>query len=791
MEQARNLTGSNSADATAGKTRNNANSMNVQSGGIGDGGGKSTSASASANSSASKTVSHNHSQPSQVVKGDVTLSTTPNVSGISSNKKEKLRKGKWTIEEEEYTSRIIQYFSTGLLTLPDGATLRSYLAEKLNCDPMRITKKFTGACCLGRRAYHLRDRPRASSAEVEMANYELLHLEQRFRLRVEHEQTGLPLPPRHELLPSQPSLQQPTPIIPADVLPSLFSLQQRQRQGLEAPTVNASKNPWIQHNSTTLHPNLASLLPGLTGTIADIALPGSNTNNVNNAHTANNSHLLPLAVAAQQLLLQQTSNERERASFSSPVASSSSQLQVLNNVLASLAFSKVLASQHTGLAQLQPFATGINSGNNMDAIAAAVATPKAPNNSIYATTPSTSSFSANIAINNINKSSISMPIIGTQQDHSEQVKLYQTQLEKKNRSCSTSSSTKEERTKQLKAAFEEQKRALRLAYEKSLRDAQEEESFASAPAAIVSCHSNGTASTVSTNNNLTVSKGLTDVTSPAEQLQRSYEAHLASLQRDERQEPSTRALPKAPHLTTHATSEPRIRNEGKERNSQYNKGQEKQQRVHEKTPDEEAGTILLGFLNSLRESFEDAVGTKDGTSAVKGRNGCNNRKQNNDAINTPAEFIQTGNTIEPPTIVTEDVNLSSGHRSHVNSPNSESVRKIGPNPITSLSRFQSSKRKIKPASVTETSSSTSSQPTNDQSSSSQEDYKSNSTGNSSSEESSERGSTTSRHASKGPPRKRLKGLVVNHEFTRENLMAHSKRMDMECEESASSSSCDK
>ena len=99
MEQARNLTGSNSADATAGKTRNNANSMNVQSGGIGDGGGKSTSASASpsANSSASKTVSHNHSQPSQVVKGDVTLSTTPNVSGISNNKKEKLRKGKWTV----------------------------------------------------------------------------------------------------------------------------------------------------------------------------------------------------------------------------------------------------------------------------------------------------------------------------------------------------------------------------------------------------------------------------------------------------------------------------------------------------------------------------------------------------------------------------------------------------------------------------------------------------------------------------------------------------------------------
>jgi hypothetical protein len=103
-------------------------------------------------------------------------------------------------EEEEYTSRIIQQFSSGLLTLPEGATLRSYLADTLNCDPMRITKKFTGACCLGRRVYHLRDRNnnggsgRPSLAEMELAKAEVDHLEQRFRLRVEHEQLGLPMP---------------------------------------------------------------------------------------------------------------------------------------------------------------------------------------------------------------------------------------------------------------------------------------------------------------------------------------------------------------------------------------------------------------------------------------------------------------------------------------------------------------------------------------------------------------------------------------------------------------------
>jgi hypothetical protein len=92
------------------------------------------------------------------------------------------------VEEEEYTSRIIHYFRTGLLTLPDGATLRSYLADKLNCDPMRITKKYAGASCLGRRVYHHRDRishQPPTVPEVQVARMELDVLENRFRARVE------------------------------------------------------------------------------------------------------------------------------------------------------------------------------------------------------------------------------------------------------------------------------------------------------------------------------------------------------------------------------------------------------------------------------------------------------------------------------------------------------------------------------------------------------------------------------------------------------------------------------
>lgn len=53
--------------------------------------------------------------------------------------------GKWTAEEEAYASVLIQHFRTGALPdCEDGTTLRSYLAEKLQCIPMRISKKYAG-----------------------------------------------------------------------------------------------------------------------------------------------------------------------------------------------------------------------------------------------------------------------------------------------------------------------------------------------------------------------------------------------------------------------------------------------------------------------------------------------------------------------------------------------------------------------------------------------------------------------------------------------------------------------
>ena len=61
-----------------------------------------------------------------------------------------LRRGKWTVEEENFALRLIEEFKLGLLPLTDGTTLRTFLSKLLNCDPMRISKKFVGDKCIGK-----------------------------------------------------------------------------------------------------------------------------------------------------------------------------------------------------------------------------------------------------------------------------------------------------------------------------------------------------------------------------------------------------------------------------------------------------------------------------------------------------------------------------------------------------------------------------------------------------------------------------------------------------------------
>lgn len=81
----------------------------------------------------------------------------------------RLRRGKWTAEEEAYVARVIQDFNSGYLDAPAGTTLRTYLSEKLQCDPMRITKKFTGDACIGKRVFHPAVRSPSNASSIDKA----------------------------------------------------------------------------------------------------------------------------------------------------------------------------------------------------------------------------------------------------------------------------------------------------------------------------------------------------------------------------------------------------------------------------------------------------------------------------------------------------------------------------------------------------------------------------------------------------------------------------------------------
>ena len=102
--------------------------------------------------------------------------------GSSEGKASGLRKGKWTSEEEAYCNKVIYLFNRGLLPIPTGTTLRSYLSDKLNCDPMRITKKYSGASCIGKQVFQ--PAPQEYIHEMQDHEEELLRLEIDFKNRL-------------------------------------------------------------------------------------------------------------------------------------------------------------------------------------------------------------------------------------------------------------------------------------------------------------------------------------------------------------------------------------------------------------------------------------------------------------------------------------------------------------------------------------------------------------------------------------------------------------------------------
>ncbi|CAJ1943138.1 unnamed protein product [Cylindrotheca closterium] len=147
---------------------------------------KSTSSAGSTSSGPPKVI---HTQ----IPNCTTTSQAPptSINGTASATRPKgktLRRGKWTVEEEAYVARVIQDFNSGFLDAPAGTTLRSYLSEKLQCDPMRITKKFTGDACIGKRVFHPAVRSIGNAPAIDKAQAELDALERRWRRRLEMQQ---------------------------------------------------------------------------------------------------------------------------------------------------------------------------------------------------------------------------------------------------------------------------------------------------------------------------------------------------------------------------------------------------------------------------------------------------------------------------------------------------------------------------------------------------------------------------------------------------------------------------
>eukprot|EP00816_Leptocylindrus_hargravesii_P012336 CAMPEP_0196808182 /NCGR_PEP_ID=MMETSP1362-20130617/8171_1 /TAXON_ID=163516 /ORGANISM="Leptocylindrus danicus, Strain CCMP1856" /LENGTH=546 /DNA_ID=CAMNT_0042182417 /DNA_START=279 /DNA_END=1919 /DNA_ORIENTATION=+ len=162
--------GSNNSNNHSNKQRSSSSSHTSASG---------VSSSSSSSSTVTKQTSHN-SHP--------TATATATATATSSNGKSTLRRGKWTLEEEAYVARVIRDFNSGHLAAPAGTTLRTYLSEKLHCDPMRITKKFTGDACIGKRVFHPAVRTAANAATIDQAQAELETLEKKWRQRLEAQQ---------------------------------------------------------------------------------------------------------------------------------------------------------------------------------------------------------------------------------------------------------------------------------------------------------------------------------------------------------------------------------------------------------------------------------------------------------------------------------------------------------------------------------------------------------------------------------------------------------------------------
>jgi len=100
----------------------------------------------------------------------------------------KLRRGKWTQEEERFANALIDEFEKGTIQdCENGCTLRAFLSRKLHCAPMRISKKYAGKS-IGKHVFLSRNSNNLHShQQVQLITPKLRRLEFQFHMSLVQE----------------------------------------------------------------------------------------------------------------------------------------------------------------------------------------------------------------------------------------------------------------------------------------------------------------------------------------------------------------------------------------------------------------------------------------------------------------------------------------------------------------------------------------------------------------------------------------------------------------------------
>jgi len=99
-----------------------------------------------------------------------------NIKKIVNGKK---RRGKWSQTEQDYSSVLIEAFRSGILPdkwIDSDTTLRIFLATRLWCNEMRITKHFTGPKKIGKQLYYPTEKKNSSTLQTWLQNTKLAML---------------------------------------------------------------------------------------------------------------------------------------------------------------------------------------------------------------------------------------------------------------------------------------------------------------------------------------------------------------------------------------------------------------------------------------------------------------------------------------------------------------------------------------------------------------------------------------------------------------------------------------